>query len=393
MERFDWIMFDTKAPNAYVMALVAPDKAQQVRRFHSGIEGYEPTPLVSLNAQAERLGLGALYVKNESKRFGLNAFKSLGGSYAVAKYLCGKLGIPVDENAYTVLRSAEAKEKLGDITFITATDGNHGRGVAWAARIFGQKAVVFMPKGSAAERLENIRAQGAHAEITNVNYDDTVRFACKTAEENGWVLVQDTAWPGYEEIPESIIQGYTTMAVEIEEQLNGIKPTHLFLQAGVGSFPGSFAACAAGIWGDERPVTVVMEPAQADCHYRTAKADDGTFHIVTGSMNSMMAGLCCGEPCPISWKMLESCADAFVSCGDYYSARGMRLLGKPLEGDETVVSGESGAVGAGVIEAIMIREELKEFKEKLGLNSQSRVLLISTEGDTDKENYRRILAD
>ena len=393
MERFDWIMFDTKAPNAYVMALVAPDKAQQVRRFHSGIEGYEPTPLVSLNAQAERLGLGALYVKNESKRFGLNAFKSLGGSYAVAKYLCGKLGIPVDENAYTVLRSAEAKEKLGDITFITATDGNHGRGVAWAARIFGQKAVVFMPKGSAAERLENIRAQGAHAEITNVNYDDTVRFACKTAEENGWVLVQDTAWPGYEEIPESIIQGYTTMAVEIEEQLNGIKPTHLFLQAGVGSFPGSFAACAAGIWGDERPVTVIMEPTQADCHYRTAKADDGEFHIVTGSMNSMMAGLCCGEPCPISWKMLESCADAFVSCGDYYSARGMRLLGKPLEGDETVVSGESGAVGAGVIEAIMIREELKEFKEKLGLNSQSRVLLISTEGDTDKENYRRILAD
>jgi len=183
------------------------------------------------------------------------------------------------------------------------------------------------------------------------------------------------------------------MACEIEEQLNGDRPTHLFLQAGVGSFPGSFAGCIAARWGDSRPTTTIIEPIQADCHYRTAKADDGTFHIVTGSMNSMMAGLCCGEPCPISWKILQCSADAFISCSDEYSANGMRLLGKPLEGDGKVISGESGAVGAGVIEALMLDSALAEYRTKLGLTSDSKVLIISTEGDTDKENYNRVLND
>jgi len=393
MSVFDCVFYNTRPAGEETFALVSPEIADRVHRFHSGIDGYCPTPLVELNAQAKRLGVSKLWVKDESHRFGLNAFKSLGGSYAVAKYLCGKLGIPVDEHAYTFLRSPEAKEKLGDITFITATDGNHGRGVAWSAKVFGQKAVVYMPKGSAAERLENIRAQGAHAEITELNYDDTVRFAGKTAEENGWVLVQDTAWPGYEDIPATIIQGYTTMVCEIEEQLNDEKPTHLFLQAGVGSFPGSFAGCIAAKMGSERPVTAIIEPIQADCHYRTAKADDGTFHIVTGNMNSMMAGLCCGEPCPISWKLLQSSADAFISCSDEYSANGMRLLGKPLGGDTGVISGESGAVGAGVIEALMLDPALDEYRRRLGLNESSKVLLISTEGDTDRENYQKILAD
>lgn len=393
MERFDWMIYDKKTRDEDTMALVSAKVAETVHRFHSGIENYAPTPLADLKSQAARLGIAGLWVKDESKRFGLNAFKSLGGSFAVAKYLCDKLGVPVDENSYSFLRSDEARAKLGEITFITATDGNHGRGVAWAAKIFGQKAVVFMPKGSAAERLNNIRAQGAKAEITDMNYDDTVRFAAKTAAENGWVLVQDTAWEGYEDVPASIIQGYTTMVWEISEQLKGEKPTHLFLQAGVGSFPGAFAGCAAEMWGKDKPVTVIMEPTQADCHFRTAKADDGTFHIVQGSMNSMMAGLCCGEPCPISWNILKSCADAFVSCGDSYSANGMRLLGRPLGNDPIVVSGESGAVGAGVIEAIMLKPELGSFRKALGLCSKSKVLLISTEGDTDKANYLKVMAD
>lgn len=394
MKRLQYIFHKTERKNAEVFRDVAADKALAVHRFHTGIKEYVPTPLVSLDEKAKELGLAQLLVKDESKRFGLNAFKGLGGSYAIGKYLCDRLGITVDEMSFEKLLTEEAKEQLGEITFVTATDGNHGRGVAWAAKTFGQKAVVYMPKGSAQERLENIRAQGAQAEILPMNYDDAVRHAAKMAEENGWVLIQDTAWPGYEEIPMTIMQGYTTMAWEIEQQLREAgfkKPTHLFLQAGVGSMAGAMAGYFASGWGEECPVIGVIEPEQADCHYRTAKANDGKMYIVTGDMNSMMAGLCCGEPCTLSWEILKHSADVFISCTDEYSADGMRLLGRPTGADIRIISGESGAVPAGVTAGIMNEPDLEELRKMLGLGKDSRVLVISTEGDTDKENYRRIL--
>ena len=373
------------------LALTSPEATEAAHRFHRSLAGYAPTPLVSLPAQAARLGIGSLWVKDESHRFGLNAFKGLGGSYAIAAYLCQELGIPVDEHSFAALTTPEAKARLGRKTFVTATDGNHGRGVAWAARIFGHDSVVYMPKGSAPERLENIRAQGAQAEITDLNYDDAVRLASRMAQEKGWILIQDTAWEGYEAVPTHIMQGYTTLAWEVAQTLDQ-PPTHLFLQAGVGSVAGAVAGYFAALWGDRRPVTVIVEPDRADCLYRTAKADDGRLHFVTGDMDSMMAGLCCGEPCTVSWEFLKGVADGFVSCGDHYAARGMQLLGKPLGNDPAVVSGESGAVTAGVLEGLMTEERLAGFREKLGLDESSRVLLISTEGDTDRENYRRILA-
>ena len=204
-------------------------------------------------------------------------------------------------------------------------------------------------------------------------------------------MIQDTAWEGYEDIPTHIMQGYTTLAWEIAWELPE-PPTHLFLQAGVGSVAGAVAGYFAALWGDRRPVTVIAEPDRADCLYRTAKAGDGRLHFVTGDMDSMMAGLCCGEPCTVSWDILKGVADGFVSCGDHYAVRGMQLLGKPLGNDPAVVSGESGAVTAGVLEGLMTEDRLAGFREKLGLDKSSRVLLISTEGDTDRENYRRILA-
>lgn len=374
--------------------LTSYETVSPAHRFHAGIDGYCPTPLVSLEQQAKRLGLGALLVKDESKRFGLNAFKVLGGSYAIAKYLCGKLELPMDEQAFTRLCAPEAKAVLGEITFVTATDGNHGRGVAWAAREFGHRAVVYMPKGTAPERLENIRKLGAEAEIMPFNYDDAVRHANRMAEERGWILVQDTAWPGYEEIPTHIMQGYTTIASEIEQQLeqSGLpKPTHLFMQAGVGSVAGGLSGYFAAQWGEECPAIVIVEPDRADCLFRTAQANDGTIHIVTDDMDSMMAGLCCGEPCTISWDIIRECATAFVSCGDGYAARGMQMLGRPLDGDASVISGESGAVTAGVVQGIMTEERLRPLKEQLGLDETSCVLVISTEGDTDQENYRKVL--
>ena len=376
------------------LALTGLEVQKAARAFHSTIPGYEATPLTALDHLARRLGVSQVLVKDESKRFGLNAFKALGGSYAMARHLGEQLGLSQDQLTFEALGTLEAREKLGERTFVTATDGNHGRGVAWAARQLGHRAVVYMPKGSARERLENIRAQGAQAEITDLNYDDAVRLADRMGRERGWTLIQDTAWPGYEEIPAWIIQGYTTIAQEIADQLEEHgweKPTHLFLQAGVGSFAGAALGFFTSVWGEERPVTAIVEPDRADCLFRTAQADDGALHFVTGDMDSMMAGLCCGEPCTISWKIIDAYADAFLSCGDGYAARGMRLLARPEEGDPAVVSGESGAVTAGVLDALMRGDAPSEVRQALGLNESSRVLLVSTEGDTDRENYRRVL--
>ena len=391
MENFTYLVRKRGEKPAASLALTDLEQAQAASRFHAGLPGYAPTPLVERPALAARLGVGKFWVKDESHRFGLNAFKALGGSYAMGKYLAKRLGKELDELTFDQLCGEDTRRELGDITFVTATDGNHGRGVAWSARLLGQKSVVYMPKGSAQERLENIRAQGAQAEITPYNYDDAVRLADRMGKEQGWVLVQDTAWPGYEEIPAHIMQGYTTLAREIAQQLNGETPTHLFLQAGVGSFAGAVLGYFTALWGDDRPVTVIVEPDQADCVFRSAQANDGKPRFVTGDMNSMMAGLCCGEPCTISWEIIDSYADAFISCGDGYAARGMCLLGRPEGEDTRVISGESGAVGAGVVEAILSEERLAPLREALGLDGNSKVLIISTEGDTDRENYQKIV--
>ena len=391
MENFTYLVRKRGEKPAASLALTDLEQAQAASRFHAGLPGYAPTPLVERPALAARLGVGKFWVKDESHRFGLNAFKALGGSYAMGKYLAKRLGKELDELTFDQLCGEETRRALGNITFVTATDGNHGRGVAWSARLLGQKSVVYMPKGSAQERLENIRAQGAQAEITPYNYDDAVRLADRMGKEQGWVLVQDTAWPGYEEIPAHIMQGYTTLAREIAQQLNGETPTHLFLQAGVGSFAGAVLGYFTALWGDDRPVTVIVEPDQADCVFRSAQANDGKPRFVTGDMNSMMAGLCCGEPCTISWEIIDSYADAFISCGDGYAARGMCLLGRPEGEDTRVISGESGAVGAGVVEAILSEARLAPLREALGLDENSKVLIISTEGDTDQANYQKIV--
>ena len=372
--------------NGPVPDYLTPSYVQQVRSFHQTIPGYAPTPLVSLDDTARELGVGKIWVKDESKRFGLNAFKVLGGSYAMAKLLCRQLGLEYAD--FSILTGPEIREKLGDITFVTATDGNHGRGVAWSAAQLGQKSVVYMPQGSARERLENIRALGAEAEIIDGNYDDAVRLAAKQAEEKGWLLVQDTAWEGYEDIPRWIMEGYCTLGLEALEQLEE-EPTHIFLQAGVGSMAGAMAGLfTAGL--AEKPTIVIVEPNKADCIFRTAEADDGELHIVTGAMDTIMAGLACGEPCSIGWDVLKSTASHFISCPDAAAAYGMRILGNPAGNDSRIISGESGAAAFGCAAAILTDPDLAHFREILDLKADSRLLFISTEGDTDKENYRAI---
>lgn len=378
---------------SYPVERFGTENAKKIHAYHKGFPGYEPTPLVQLNQLADRLGLDRIFIKDESPRFGLNAFKGLGGSYSIGRYIAEQLGIPIEEATYEYITSQLVREQLGDLTFVTATDGNHGRGVAWTAGILGYKSVVYMPKGSALERLENIRALGAEASITDLNYDDTVRLAGTTAEENGWVFVQDTSWPDYEKIPGWIMEGYTTMGHEIAEQLGGERPTHLLLQAGVGAMAGAMTAYFADRYGDEAPVVIVVEPDKADCIYRTAQADDGSIHAVKGSLSTIMAGLACGEPCTIGWDVLHAHADHFLSVSDEIAAKGMRILGNPLPGDPAIVSGESGAVTLGVIAELMQSESLRPLREALNLDANAKILCISTEGDTDQAYYRKIVWD
>lgn len=370
------------------------ENAKKVNAFHRSFPEYSVTPLANLNHFAEQVGLKSIHVKDESYRFNLNAFKVLGGSYAIGNYIAKKLGMDISELPYEKMTSEEIKEKLGEVTFVTATDGNHGRGVAWTANRLGQKSVVYMPKGSAKERLDNIKALGSDASITDLNYDDAVRLANEGAEKYGWVMVQDTAWEGYEDIPGWIMEGYTTMAYEAVQQLGDEKPTHVFLQAGVGAMSGGVTGFLADYYGDkDRPIITIVEPNKADCIYRTAEANDGKLHFVTGDMDSIMAGLCCGEPCTIGWNVLKDHADHFVSIPDYCAAKGMRILGNPLPGDDKVISGESGAATFGFVAELMTNPSLDWLRKKLKIDENSRILCFSTEGDTDKENYRRIVWD
>ena len=370
------------------------EQAQRVRHFHQSFPEYSVTPLVKLEALAEELGVQSIYVKDESYRFGLNAFKVLGGSYAIAREIGRLLGLKEEELTLDRLLASDVKERLGTLTFVTATDGNHGRGVAWTAQRLGHRAVVFMPKGTAAERLENIRRLGAEASITNVNYDDTVRLARAYAAEHKGIVVQDTSWEGYDEVPLHIMQGYTTMGSEIVEQLQAygnIKPTHVFLQAGVGAMAGAMAGFIADYYKERRPLITIVEPNQADCIYRTALANDGQLHTVGGALDSIMAGLCCGEPCSLGWRQLAAYADNFVAMPDRAAALGMRVLGRPMGSDAAVVAGESGAAGFGLAMAALWEQDLAELKRSLQLDAKSVILCISTEGATDVANYRRIM--
>ncbi len=377
------------------LEVMSVENIKKARHFHESFPQYAVTPLASLKGLSKELGLGGMYVKDESYRFGLNAFKVLGGSFAMARYIAGQLNKDVAETDYAYLTSQKLKDEFGQATFFTATDGNHGRGVAWAANQLGQKSVVHMPKGSAQIRFDNIAKEGATVTIEEVNYDDCVRIAAKEAAETPrGVVVQDTAWDGYEEIPAWIMQGYGTMAAEAAEQLKaaGInRPTHIFVQAGVGSLAGAVQGYFANLYPEDPPTVVIMEAQVADCLYQGALAADGACHIVDGDLQTIMAGLACGEPNTISWDILKNHASFFVSCPDWVAARGMRILGAPVKGDPQVTSGESGAVGAGLISTLMTNENYADLKEAIGLSESSQVLMFSTEGDTDPENYKRIV--
>lgn len=372
--------------------LFTDEKAAEVLAFHKKINGYEATPLVSLKQLAAHIGVKNIFIKDESKRFGLNAFKVLGGSYALGKLLADKLGVDIADIDFSTV-SRQLPEPL---TFATATAGNHGTGVAWAARELGQNAIVFMPKGSAQASVDRIRNLGASCIVTDVNYDETVRLASMKAESKGWTLVQDTAWEGYEEIPIWISQGYMTMAKEAFNQLASSgeqKPTHIFLQAGVGAMAGGILGYCADALGPDNFTSIIAEPGVADCLFRSVSSSDGHRVAVTGSLNSIMAGLACGEVNPVTWDILRDSGNFYFSADDRIAATGMRVLGNPLSGDRTVISGESGAITLGLLYCLMTSSdpEIQKYRTRVGLNHESEILIFNTEGDTNPVRYRSVV--
>ena len=377
------------------LEIMTLENVAKARSFHESFPQYSITPLAKLDKMAEHLGLHTLCIKDESYRFGLNAFKVLGGSFAMARYIAGELGRDVSEMTYGYLTSDALREEFGQATFCTATDGNHGRGVAWAANKLGQKAIVHMPKGSSKIRFDNIAKENAKVTIEEVNYDECVRIAAAEADATPHgVIVQDTAWEGYTEIPSWIMQGYGTMGSEALEQLEGYgveRPDVVILQAGVGCMAGAICAYIVNKYKDNPPKIVIAEAGIADCLYQGAVANDGKYRIVDGDLQTIMAGLACGEPNIVCWEILRNHVTAFCSCPDWVAAKGMRMLAAPIKGDVPVCSGESGAVGMGLIATIMHDPDYAGLKAALELNENSNVLLFSTEGDTDPDKYKSIV--
>ena len=377
----------------YDTSFLNEEVAREVHDYHNGFPMYEETPFVELKKLSEKIGVKNILVKDESYRFGLNAFKVLGGSFAIGKVIAEKLNMDIKDLTFEKLTSQEVKDKLGDVTFITATDGNHGRGVAWAANKLNQKSIVYMPKGSAEERVKNIEKEGATVKVLDLNYDECVRQANQLAEEKGYIMVQDTAWDGYEDIPKWIMQGYMTLAWEMYESLQekNIKPTHVFLQAGVGSFAAATTGFFTNMYKDDKPIITIVEPDTVACIYESAKANERV--LVGGDHKTIMAGLACGEPNTFGLKVLLDNCEHFISASDEFAAFGMRVLGNPYRDDRKIISGESGAAPFGAILKILTDDRYENERKKLKINEDSNLIFVSTEGDTDAKNYLDIVWD
>ncbi len=371
------------------------EQAHEARKFHRQIPGYSMTPLVALPNLAQLLGVGGIYVKNEAKRLQMSSFKVMGGSYAVYRLVKKLLGRE-DELTYEYLVSKECHDALGDIVLCSATDGNHGRGLAWACQKLNHPCKIYVHSETSQPRIDAICRFGAEVTVVDGNYDDAVRRAAEDAEKNGWYVVSDTSWDGYEEIPTWIMQGYTSILLEAQEQFSGmgiVKPTHVIVQAGVGAMAAAVVGFYSALFPNDPPLFIVVEPDKAACIYESIAAGDGKCHSVKGDLDTIMAGLACGEPSPIAFDILRKNADIFMQTPDNVAARGMRILGCPLNGDPMVISGESGALPLGTLFALCTDEISEDLQAALQLNEDSQVFMVNTEGNTDPIEFRRILWD
>tara|TARA_R100000935_G_scaffold2074_1_gene6126 strand:+ start:4980 stop:6128 length:1149 start_codon:yes stop_codon:yes gene_type:complete len=340
-------------------------------QFHKSLENYHPTPILELKELAKSFEVGKIFINDESFRFGLNAFKGLGASYAIQKIL----------------------EKDPSIqTFCTATDGNHGRAVAWSAKMLGKAARVYVPKDTTQARIKAIENEGAIVKKIEGNYEETCAVAQKMSEANNWQLVQDAATDNYEEIPAYIKAGYLTHFIELEESLHSLPEAQIdivFIQAGVGSWPASAAWYYLNRYRKKRPKLVLVEPKEAAGILASLQKGERTSP--DGNYKTIMAGLNCGIPSTSAWEILRNSVDAAMAIEDDFTEKAMRKLYFPEGTDERIVSGESGAAGFAGFLALMTDPKFQKLKEYLKITSETRFLFYSTEGDTDPENFNKII--
>ena len=366
-------------------ALLGTEAALETERFLSFREGHAETPLRALPSLAGQLGVGSIHIKDEGLRLGLGSFKALGGSYAVIRLALEEasrqLGRSVD---VAELQSPEVRAVSAGLTVACATDGNHGRSVAQGASLIGARAKIFVHLGVSQKRADEIARFGADVIRVEGNYDESVAEASRVAERNGWTVVSDTAWPGYERIPGLVMQGYVPL---LREALRAMPetPTHVFIQAGVGGVAAAIAGHLAVVFGEERPRFVVVEPARAACLLETARADR-IVKIEDGEA-TVMAMLECYEPSLVAWRILSRVADGFMTVDEDDAVSAMKMLGKPVAGDPAIVAGESGGVGlAGLVRAL----KDDTAREMLRLDRTSRIFLVNTEGATDPALYEKL---
>lgn len=337
--------------------------------------GYSPTCLYSLTSIAEELGVAEIWVKDESTRFGLASFKALGGSYAVSRVLERELSL------------AEGEGDPRSVTVVCATDGNHGRSVAWGAQKCGCRCVIYVPAHVTERRAQEIASFGAEVVRLKGNYDEAVVQVANDADANGWQVVSDTSYEGYQEIPSWVMQGYALMVEEAFSQLPETNwPTHIFIQGGVGGLAASVCGHLWESYGSKRPVITVVEPIEADCLYRSAQS--GLPESASGSLETIMGGLSCGEISSLAWKILRPGIDAFMTVDDSRVGPWMRRLAEGRDNESPIVAGESGVTGLIGLEAVSAEEMLRKH---LKLDHRSQVMIFSTEGATDPETYRDIV--
>jgi len=360
----------------------------QVERFLAFRGSPEPTPLLALPALAAEVGVAAIHVKDEGGRLGLGSFKALGGAYAVARLVIEEASRRLGRNIdIAEIPTPAVREIASGMTFACATDGNHGRSVAQGASIVGAESVVFTHAGVSAERVAAIARYGARMVRVEGSYDESVAEAAMVAEREGWIVVSDTSWPGYERIPGLVMQGYTIMAREALRQL-AEPPTHVFVQAGVGGVAAAVAGHLALVLGAARPLFVVVEPARAACLYETAKA--GHPVKLTPGESTVMAMLECHEPSLTAWRVLSRAADAFMTIDEDDAVFVMNRLARPLGDDPIIVAGESGGVGLG---GLLRTIADAAARSALGLDANSRVFVINTEGATDPDRYAELVGE
>jgi diaminopropionate ammonia-lyase len=348
--------------------------------------GYEPTPLYALRDLAAEIDIAAIDYKHEGPRFGLGSFKALGGAYAAQKLLRRELSrrTGAEVSLADIRQGARARE-AADITLVSATDGNHGRSLAWGCKRFGAPCRIYIHANVSPGRERAMQELGADVIRISGDYDESVIRCREDAEANGWFVVSDTSWPGYTETPRDVMAGYGVMIREIHEQASA-PFTHVFVQGGVGGLAAATAAALRQLYRADSPRVVVVEPDLAACLFESARA--GRPASVEIHEETVMAGLSCGEPSPLAWEVLAGEVSDFLAIDDALIPPTIRRLARPKGSDPVIEAGESGVAGlAALIEAA----GSTEMRKKLGLDDQSRVLLIGSEGVTDPDIFAEIM--